>query len=219
MGKRETEARQCSKTEQFTLLIQATKNAQKCSKMHGENWRDLWQQPCRAKEKIGPATRKWLRGKLRPERSQKLFMVVQWNLLNPQGNEWNLLYPQRRSQCRQRIYFDASQFVAQVHCCASSDENSGCKNCRGQGMEKARDNPSMEVGKSQEQKGRFCGSTRRQKDSPLCYIDGHMSLKKTRSSNPNYGRKEAGSCNGGTLQKTTLEPTQSLLNKARLRPR
>ena len=48
------------------------------------------------------------------------------------------------------------------------------KSCRGQGMDKARDNPSLELGKNQEQKGGYPGSTERQQESPLCLIDGHM---------------------------------------------
>ena len=41
-------------------------------------------------------------------------------------------------------------------------------------MKKARDDPRMEFGKSQEQKGGYSGSTKRQKESPLCNIDGNM---------------------------------------------
>ena len=36
---------------------------------------------------------------------------------------------------------------------------------------------SMEFGKSQEQKGSYLGSTQRQEESPLCHIDGHVSLQ------------------------------------------
>ena len=41
-------------------------------------------------------------------------------------------------------------FGSKIYSFASSDENSGCKSCSGQGMEKARDNSSMAFGKSQE---------------------------------------------------------------------
>ena len=40
---------------------------------------------------------------------------------------------------------------------------------------KVRDDPSMEYGKSQEQKGGYSGSTERQKESSLCFIDGLVS--------------------------------------------
>ena len=49
-----------------------------------------------------------------------------------------------------------------VYSDATSDENSGCKSCRGQRMEEARDNSSMGFGKSQEQEGGYSGSTKRQ---------------------------------------------------------
>ena len=43
---------------------------------------------------------------------------------------------------------------------------------------KARDNPSMELGKCREQKGVYPGSTKRQQESPRCHIDGHVSSQK-----------------------------------------
>ena len=67
---------------------------------------------------------------------------------------------------------------AQVHSNATSDEDSGCKSCRGQGMEETRDSSSMGLGKSQEQEQGYSGSTKRQKESPLCFIDGHMPPQK-----------------------------------------
>ena len=45
-------------------------------------------------------------------------------------------------------------------------------------MEEARDNSDIGFGKSQEQKGDYSGSKKRQKESPLGYIDGHMSPQK-----------------------------------------
>ena len=45
-------------------------------------------------------------------------------------------------------------------------------------MAKARDDPSMELGKSQEQTRGYSGSTKRPKESPLCDTDGHISLQK-----------------------------------------
>ena len=47
--------------------------------------------PCRSKY-LQMASRKWLRRwRLHPKRFQKRFMSAQWNLMNPQGNKWNLL--------------------------------------------------------------------------------------------------------------------------------
>ena len=39
------------KREEFTLSIQMTKSTKKLSWMREENWKDLWLQPCRAKDK------------------------------------------------------------------------------------------------------------------------------------------------------------------------
>ena len=44
-------------------------------------------------------------------------------------------------------------------------------------MEEARNNPSMATGESQKQAGGYSGSTETQKESPLCYTDGHLSLQ------------------------------------------
>ena len=46
----------------------------------------------------------------------------------------------------QKIMKTTLQFGSQIHSDATSDENSGCKSRSGQGMEKVRDNPSMEFG-------------------------------------------------------------------------
>ena len=51
-------------------------------------------------------------------------------------------------------------------------------------MEEARDDPSMAIGESQEYEGGYSGGTKRQKESPLCHTDGHLSLQKMRSWNP-----------------------------------
>ena len=52
------------------------------------------------------------------------------------------------------------------------------KGCRGQGIEKARDNSNMGLGKSQKQKKSYSGSAKRQNESPFCFIDGHMPPQK-----------------------------------------
>ena len=56
---------------------------------------------------------------------------------------------------------------------ATSDEDSGCKSCRGQGMEQARDSPSMECEIKSKKGGHERGTEKQQ--SPLCFIDGLMS--------------------------------------------
>ena len=80
------------------------------------------------------------------------------------------------------MFFDvSSQFGAQIHPDVTSNENYGCKGRSGQGMEEARDNSSMGIGKSQEQEGGYSGSTKRQTESPLRYTDEHRSSQKLRS--------------------------------------
>ena len=64
MGKRDTEARQCSKTERsLFLLILTTENTQKFSKMQEENWKDLWLpvMPCKRQPSIVKAHAKPMR--------------------------------------------------------------------------------------------------------------------------------------------------------------
>ena len=84
--------------------------------------------------------------------------------MNPQRNEWDLLSPNIMKTTLQAkdLLRISLQLCTQIHPDVTS-ENSGCKSSGGQGMEKARDNPSMEFGESQEQKGGYSGSTKRQK--------------------------------------------------------
>ena len=78
--------------EEFTLSIQMTKSTNKFSRMRGENWKDLWLQPCRAKD--SRASRKLLQSrKSHPRRVPKQCTVVQWNLMNPWDNLQNLRTP------------------------------------------------------------------------------------------------------------------------------
>ena len=50
----------------------------------------------------------------------------------------------------------------------------GAKSSGGERMGKARDDPSVEFGTCQEQKVGYLGSTKRQKESSLCFTDGLM---------------------------------------------
>ena len=58
-----------------------TKITKKLSNMRRENKKSLQHQLCFAEEKLRSST-------------TKKHMAVQWNLMNPQGKEWNLLYLQ-----------------------------------------------------------------------------------------------------------------------------
>ena len=72
---------------------------------------------------------------------------------------------------------------------------------------------------SQEQEGGYSGSTKRQKESPLRPIGGHLSPQERRVWTKITKNTKAESCSVVTLWKTTLEPMRFLLNRARLRPR
>ena len=136
-------------------------------KKRGDNWKDLWQRPCRAKGKLKLAPRRWLQS--REIASQKIPQTIcgcKVESHESQGTEWNLLYLQNTD--------DPLQSDSQIYSCATSDENSGYERCSGQGMEKARDNPIMETGECQEQERGYSQSTKRHKESRLCYIDGQM---------------------------------------------
>ena len=95
MGKRKAEARQCSEIERDLLYRSwLPKLQRKLSKMREQSWKDLWQPSCLGKEIIHMTSRKWLQNrKLHLERFQRQLVVVWWNLMSPQGNECNLLYP------------------------------------------------------------------------------------------------------------------------------
>ena len=107
--------------------------------------------------------------------------------------------------------------VSQVFSFASSDENSGCESSIGEGMEEIWDDSSLGVEEGQKQEGGHSGSTQRQKESPLCYVDGHLSSQICRGWNQNFRSVKAESCSEETSWWTTLGLVQSLLNKARLR--
>ena len=52
---------------------------------------------------------------------------------------------------------------------------SDAKSCRGQGMEELETIPAWELEKVKSKKEGYSGCTKRQKESPLCYTDGHTS--------------------------------------------
>ena len=134
--------------EEFTSSIQMPKSFKKFSITQGENWKDLWQQPCRAKRKLGLATREVLLRKLHIRRFQnsvRLYCGISWNyeaasrIFAVQNTKITL---QEKVLLRWPI-----TICSQVFFCLKRWKF-GCKSCSGQGMEKARDDPSIEFGKS-----------------------------------------------------------------------
>ena len=56
----------------------------------------------------------------------------------------------------------------------AKDKNTGCKSLSGQRMEKIEKLPARQLEKIKLQEGGYSGSTKREKESALCYIDGHL---------------------------------------------
>ena len=118
---------------------------------------------CRVKD-IQASWKRVQSRRLAMKMSSKQCMIVLWNLMNLRDNEQNLCSLKTMRITLQVKGFtsdDTLQFGAQVYSDATSDENSGCKSCRGQGMEEARDKSSMGFGERDKS----------QKDSPFCHTE------------------------------------------------
>ena len=116
--------------------------------------------------------------KLHPRKLRTRFMVVQWNPMHPQGNELNLLNPKIMKttlQAKEILWWHITIWRTSLFRC---HKRWNFRMWKQQWiMEKARDDPSMEIGESHEQEGGVSRSTKRQKESPLCHIDGFMSSR------------------------------------------
>ena len=92
-------------------------------------------------------------------------------------------------------------------------------------LKKTRDDPSLGFGKSQEQEEVILEAPRDRKKvhfaalMDICYIDGHMSPQKYGVGTNIIEEQRQNRAPGRHCKKTTLEPMQFLLNRARLRPR
>ena len=136
-----------------------------------KNWKGLWQPSCRARGRLKLASRKWLQ-------SRKLHFRKNPKVIHEStGQRVESCVPTKHEGHIAGKVFTSMSHYNLVHNFSrvSSNEDSGSRGCRGQGIEKAWDDPSMAIGKSQEQEEGFSGSTKRKKESPLCHIDGDMS--------------------------------------------
>ena len=127
-GKRKTEARQCSKTERNLLYRSGWRRVQRNSqKREEENLKDLWPQPCRAKD-YPTASRRWLRNqRLHPRRIPKQCVAEEWNVMNQstrQRAESSLLKKKKtwRPHCSLRGYFDVAEVWTQTGKAAQNRE-------------------------------------------------------------------------------------------------
>ena len=160
-------------SEDLIWSIRMKTNAVNFSKMRGENWKDLWHQPCRAKD-LQMASRKRLRRcRTHPTRFRKRFigcMVVS------------------HESTRQRVESSQLQKNHEDHIAGKgfasmSHYNSAHKVLpMPQAMEwkKLETSPACDLGSVKSKKRGYSGSTKRQKESPLCNIDGHMSPQECR---------------------------------------
>ena len=147
-------------------MMENTKNP---SKMRGENWKFRWRRQCLAKKGQGQkrthrARLRKLKGEgVRPTRFKKKKKTCMYR-----GSAWvyettSGIFSAEKSRgphCRQRIFLDDP-----FHSDAASNGNSRCKSSSGQGMEEARDNSCLAVGKSQKARRRLFWK----------HIDGRMS--------------------------------------------
>ena len=136
MEKREAKTRQCSTTERNLLYWSRWRRIQgNPSKMRGQNWKGLWQRPCRAKRRFIPAPGNWWRRLNASHKGSKdKNRVVLWNLMNPQGNEWNPLYLKNHEDHLASAGYTSMTHHNLVHKfipTSTSDENSGCKSSSG----------------------------------------------------------------------------------------
>ena len=166
--------------EEFTLLIRMTKNARKPFKMRGENWKGPWTRPCRAKRRFILAPGNWERNWMHLTRFQKQSMVVSWNLMNPQGNEWNLPYVKDTKmtlQAKVSLRWSSTIWFTNLSPCHKRWKFRMQKQ---QWTRNRRSSKRSQQGnwRKSRARGGHSRSTKRQKESPFCYIYGHMSPQK-----------------------------------------
>ena len=93
-----------------------TENIQKFSKTQEENKKDPWHQPCHAKDGSSQNhesdAEQW-----QSKGFQNNVWLYSGILINPQGNEWNVLYSQNMKIALQEMdfFFDTLPFGAQVY--------------------------------------------------------------------------------------------------------
>ena len=177
--------------EGFTSSIQMTKSIQKLSKTQEENCKDLWHQPCSVRRWTNSIPSWWKRmqnRRLAIEKSSKQCIILWWNLMNPQDKVLNL--PSLKTKKIALLGKDSPPSHI-TSCCISSSRchkrwRFRCKGCRGQSIEKARENSSMGLEKSQEKKSRLfwkhketktestllhwwtCATSKTQRLNPIC---------------------------------------------------
>ena len=166
--------------EEFASLILMTKITKKLSKMRGETWKDLWQQPCRAKEKLGLASRMLAAEEIA---SHKVSTTISGCIVESHKSTRQRVESSLPTKHEDRIAGKGStsmihyNLVHKILPVPQAMKIPDAQAAVDKEWKKTRHNPSMATGECQEQEGGYSRSTKTQKESPLCYIDGHMSLQ------------------------------------------
>ena len=148
------------------------RNSQECEektgKTHGSN---------HALQKTR-ASRKWLQSRtVYPRRSPKQCTVEKWNPMNPRDNAQNLRCPKTMKITWQvKDYNLAHKFIPVPQAMKIPDAKAAVD----KEWKSSRQFQHGNLMKSQEEEGGYSGSTKRQKESPLCCTDGHVSPQKCR---------------------------------------
>ena len=125
------------KLETIPAWNQTTEKTQKFAKMQEENWKDFWLPRCRVKD-IPSVVKTSANPKIGNENELKSMYDC-----FVESHEFSRPRAESLQSKNREDHIDTSQPSAQVYSDATSDENSGCKGCRGQGMEEAGDDPSI----------------------------------------------------------------------------
>ena len=180
MGKRETEAWQCSKSwNGFTLSIWMTKS---------KNWKDQWLQPCPASgtSSIQASWKRMQSRNMAMRRSAKQCMVVWWNPTILRDREQTLCSPKQMKIALLEKHSLPWHII--IWCISLS-------RCHKQWRFRMQRLPWTRNGKSSRQfqhgiwekpraKRGHPGRTKRQNESPLCHIDGHTPSQKNAELEP-----------------------------------
>ena len=136
---------------------------------------------CRARKKQRNTARlrKLKREVVNPTRFQEQSIHVLWRRVSPRDNVWNHLFRQIMKIVSQAK--GIFRCVITNWCTSLFLRAMKCESSSGQGMEEARNMASMAIGQDEEQKDGYSGSTKRQKESPFCFIEGHVSPQNMRS--------------------------------------
>ena len=132
---------------------------------------------CRRGTKMHSGLQELKRRVMKTTRFQKQSMRALWKFTN-QESVWNHLHKKvmKITSKAKGTLRSHSKFGTQIYSDASSDDNSGCESSSGKGM--GRSSKRFQPGSWTKQRVKerlFSKQKKREKESPFCYIDGHLS--------------------------------------------